>query len=79
MATKYQVTELDKALQQFKGIDEWNNEKQLEWKLRRSEELAIKELERMAEEKAKLYTDNVLLKRKVKDLESKLELLNKIK
>ena len=68
MATKYQVTELDRALEQFKGIDEWTNEQQLEWKLKRSEESAIKELQRMAEEKAKLYTDNVLLKREVEEL-----------
>jgi chromosome segregation ATPase len=73
MATKYQVTELDRALEQFKRTDEWTNEKQLEWQLRRSEESAIKQLQRMAEEKAELYTDNVLLKRDIEVLKTQLK------
>ena len=73
MATKYQVTELDRALKQFKRTDEWTNEKQLEWQLRRSEESAIKKLERMAQEKSNLYVENVLLKKSMSKKEEEIE------
>jgi predicted nucleic acid-binding Zn-ribbon protein len=46
MATKYQVTELDRALQQFKGIDEWTNEKQLRHRL----EIKEKTIDKLNEE-----------------------------
>lgn len=50
---------------------EWTNEKQLEWELKRKEESHKKALERMAMEKAQLYTDNVLLKREIEELKIK--------
>jgi hypothetical protein len=79
MPTKYQVTELDKVLQKAKeGFPEWTNEKQLEHQLRFQEESHKKALERMAVKNAELYTDNVLLKRQIKDLESQLEKYRKL-
>jgi hypothetical protein len=65
--TNYKVTELDRLLEQFKGISEWTNEKQLEWELNRKEESHKKELEKLAKEKSELYVENVLLKRQLKD------------
>lgn len=64
---KYQKTELDRALEQFKGIDEWSDEKQKDWELRRKVETLTSQLERMAMEKSQLYTDNVLLKRELEE------------
>jgi hypothetical protein len=72
---KYQVTELDRALEQFKGTSEWTNEKQLEWELKRKEESHKQELERMAKERAELYVENVLLKRKVKTIKENEKVL----
>jgi chromosome segregation ATPase len=72
---KYQVTELDRALEQFKGTSEWTNEKQLEWELKRKEESHKQELERMAKERAELYVENVLLKRKVKAIKENQKVL----
>jgi hypothetical protein len=68
MATKYQVTELDKVVEQVKGFSEWTNEDQLEHQLRFQEESHKKALERMAVKNAELYTDNVLLKREIEEL-----------
>ena len=69
MATKYQVTQLDKVLQKTKeGFPEWTNEKQLEWQLERQEEFHKQKLEAMAVKNAELYTDNVLLKREIEEL-----------
>jgi hypothetical protein len=72
---KYQVTELDRALEQFKVTSEWTNEKQLEWELKRKEESHKAELERMAKERAELYVENVLLKRKVKTIKENEKVL----
>jgi hypothetical protein len=75
---KYQVTELDKVVEQVKGFSEWTNEDQLEHQLRFQEESHKKALERKSIENVELYTNNVLLKRKVKDLESQLEEYRKL-
>jgi hypothetical protein len=70
MTTKYQVTELDKALQQAKeGFPEWTNEQQLEYQLEIQKEFHKKSLERKSIENVELYTDNVLLKRQIRELE----------
>jgi hypothetical protein len=71
MAQKYQVTELDKVVEQVKGFSEWTNEDQLEHQLRFQEESHKKALERMAVKNAELYTDNVLLKREIEELKIK--------
>ena len=71
MAQKYQVTELDKVVEQVKGFSEWTNEDQLEHQLRFQEESHKKALERMAVKNAELYTDNVLLKREIQELKIK--------
>ena len=68
MATKYQVTELDKALQQFKGIDEWTNEKQLRHRLQIKEKTIDKLNEEIEELKQAihLYHDELTNYRKLK-------------
>jgi hypothetical protein len=71
MAQKYQVTELDKVVEQVKGFSEWTNEDQLEHQLRFQEKSHKKALERMAVKNAELYTDNVLLKREIQELKIK--------
>ena len=68
MTKKYQVTELDKVVEQVKGFSEWTNEDQLEHQLRFQEESHKKAFERMAVKNAELYTDNVLLKREIEEL-----------
>jgi chromosome segregation ATPase len=73
MTKKYQVTELDKVVEQVKGFSEWTNEDQLEHQLRFQEESHKKALERMAVKNAELYTDNVLLKREVAELETNIK------
>jgi uncharacterized small protein (DUF1192 family) len=73
MATKYQVTELDKVVEQVKGFSEWTNEDQLEHQLRFQEESHKKALERMAVKNAELYTDNVLLKKEIETLQTQLK------
>jgi hypothetical protein len=73
MTKKYHQTELDTLLEQFKGTSEWTNEKQLEWELNRKEESHKKELERKSLENVELYTDNVLLKRQIRSLQSELD------
>jgi predicted RNase H-like nuclease (RuvC/YqgF family) len=55
MATKYQVTELDKALQQFKGIDEWTNEQQLRHRLQIKEKTIDKLNEEIEELKQAIH------------------------
>jgi len=72
MATKYQVTELDKALQQFKGQSEWTDEQQKDWELRRKVESLEKQLQRVNKKKVELYTDNILLKRQIAELKIKV-------
>ena len=52
---KYQVTELDKALQQFKGIDEWNNEQQLRHRLQIKEKTIDKLNEEIEELKQAIH------------------------
>jgi vancomycin resistance protein YoaR len=73
MTKKYQVTELDKVVEQVKGFNEWTNEDQLEHQLRFQEESHKKALERMAVKNAELYTDNVLLKREIETLQTQLK------
>jgi hypothetical protein len=68
---KYQKTELDKVLEQFKGIDEWTDEKQTDWELKRKVESLEKQLGRVNTKKAELYTDNILLKREIEELKIK--------
>ena len=73
MATKYQVTELDRVLQQAKeGFPEWTNEKQLEWELSRQKQSHQLAMENLALKNSELYTDNVLLKRQIEELKIKV-------
>ena len=74
MTKKYQPTELDRVLQQTKEIfPEWTNEQQLEYQLEIQKEFHKKSLERKSLENVELYTDNVLLKRKVETLQTQVE------
>lgn len=57
---------------------EWTNEKQLEYQLQFQKETHQKQLERKSLENVELYTDNVLLKRKVETLETQLESFRKL-
>jgi len=52
---------------------EWTNEQQLEYQLRFQEESHKKQLERKSLENVELYTDNVLLKRQIKTLQTQVE------
>jgi hypothetical protein len=79
MIKKYQPTELDRVLQQSKQMfPEWTIEDKLEYQLLIQKKFHQKSLERMAVKNAELYTDNVLLKRQIKDLESQLEKYHKL-
>ena len=74
MTKKYQPTELDRVLQQAKEVfPEWTNEQQLEHQLQSQKEFHKKSLERKSLENVELYTDNVLLKRQIKTLQTQVE------
>jgi chromosome segregation ATPase len=73
MSKKYQVTELDKVLEQFKGIDEWTDEKQKDWELKRKVESLTSQLEKVNTKKVELYTDNILLKREIEELKRQIQ------
>ena len=75
---KYQVTELDKVLEQFKGIGEWTDEQQKDWELRRKIESLTSQLEKVNNKKVELYTDNILLKREITQLKTQLESYRKL-
>lgn len=78
MSKKYQVTELDKVLEQFKGIGEWTDEQQKDWELRRKIESLTSQLEKVNNKKVELYTDNILLKREISKLKTQLESYRKL-
>jgi hypothetical protein len=52
---------------------DWTNEQQLEYQLEIQKKFHQKELERKSLENVELYTDNVLLKRQIKTLQTQVE------
>jgi hypothetical protein len=52
---------------------EWTNEQQLEYQLEIQKEFHKKSLERISIENSDLYVETVLLKRKIRSLQSELD------